>query len=229
MTARAWVAGSGGGIGAACVAGLADDGFVVHGSDRPDEDITQPGAAEDVARGLAAGGPLRAAVHTVGMSGRRLGDGPVSTCSDEAWEEVLRVDLTSAFMFLRACLRHCAPGASVVLIGSALARGLDEDFLTAAYRTAKGALVPLVEAAAYEGARSGIRINVVAPGLVVTPMAERALGDPLLLARLPELMPLTRRPSSAEEVAGAVRWLVSDAAPQTTGTVLPVDGGWMLR
>lgn len=153
----------------------------------------------------------------------------VSVCTDEAWDEVLRVDLTSAFSFVRACLNNCAPGASVVLIGSALAKGLDGDFLTAAYRVAKAGMVPLLEAAAYEGARKGIRVNIVAPGLVETRMAARALGNEEIIARFPELMPLTRRPSTADEVAAAVRWLVGCSSVQTTGAVIPVDGGWLLR
>ena len=223
------VTGASGGIGGACVRALTEDGFDVHASDRPDEDVSVAGVASAVAERLSASGRIHAAVHAVGMSGRRLGDGPVSTCTDEAWDEVMRVDLTSAFYFLRACLNHCASGASVVLIGSALAKGLDGDFLTSAYRVAKAGMGPLVEAAAYEGARRGIRINMVSPGLVDTPMAARALGDEAIVARFPDLMPLTRRPSTGAEVAAAVRWLLSDASVQTTGAVIPVDGGWLLR
>lgn len=229
MADLAWVVGGTGGIGGACARALTADGFAVHASDRPDEDITQPGVATSVAERLAAGGPLMAAVHTIGMSGRRLGDGPPSLCEDEAWDEILRVDLTSAFYFVRACLTHCSPGASVVLIGSALAKSLDGDFLTVAYRVAKAAMIPLVEAAAYEGARKGIRVNIVAPALVDTPMAARALTTDEIIERFPELMPLTRRPSTADEVAAAVRWLVSDQSPHTTGAVIPVDGGWLLQ
>lgn len=229
MSGAAWVIGGSGGIGAACASALAEDGFAVHTSDRPEEDITQPGVATEVAERLAIDGPITAAVHTIGMSGRRFGDGPVSTCTDEGWDEVLRVDLTSAFYFLRACLNNCSPGASVVLIGSALAKGLDGDFLTAAYRVAKAGMVPLLEAAAYEGARKGIRVNIVAPGLVETKMAARALGDEAIIERFPELMPLTHRPSTADEVASAVRWLTGPHSVQTTGAVIPVDGGWLLR
>ncbi|MET8080693.1 SDR family oxidoreductase [Streptomyces sp. NPDC005303] len=225
----AWVVGADGGIGRACGDRLDAEGWRVHGSDRPDEDVTAPGTAESVAARLAAGGGFRAAVHAIGMSGRRQGDGPVGLCTDEGWDEVLRVDLTSAFRFLRACLRHAEDGASIVLIGSALASSLDESFLTAAYRVAKAGLVPLVEAAAFEGASRGIRVNVVAPGLVDTPMARRALSDPAIRTRFPSLMPLTHRPASADEVAAAVAWLTSPEAPQTTGAVLPVDGGWHLR
>jgi NAD(P)-dependent dehydrogenase (short-subunit alcohol dehydrogenase family) len=223
------VVGGNGGIGGACIGYLASDGWTVHASDRPDEDITVPGVAERVAADLAHAGGFAAAVHTIGISGRRYGDGLVSECSDEGWEEVLRVDLTSAFTFLRACLRHADDGASIVLIGSALAKSLDYDFLTAAYRVAKAGLVPLMEAAAYEGAARGIRVNVVAPGLVDTPMATRALSNDAIRARFPELMPATHRPATPEEVAAAVAWLTSPNSPQTTGAVIPVDGGWHLR
>ena len=225
---HAWVVGSEGGIGGACIRRLEADGFTVHGSDRPDEDITAPLEAERLAQALHREHGFQVAVDTIGMSGRRYGDGPVSQCTDEGWDEVLRVDLTSAFRFLRASLRHAADGASIVMVGSALATSLDADFLTAAYRVAKAGLVPLMEAAAFEGARRGIRVNMVAPGLVTTPMAARALENKAITGRFDELMPLTRRPASPDEVAAAVSWLACPDAAQTTGAVIPVDGGWHL-
>jgi NAD(P)-dependent dehydrogenase (short-subunit alcohol dehydrogenase family) len=227
--AVAWVVGGDGGIGGACATRLRADGYRVHASDRPEEDLARPGVAEEVAAGLAAGGGFTAAAHTIGMSGRSYGDGPVSACTDAGWDEVLRVNLSSAFWFLRACLRHAEDGASVVVVGSVLAADLDEDFLTAAYRVSKAALVPLVEAAAFEGAARGVRVNVVAPGLVDTPMAARALRDPAVASRFGELMPLSSRPALASEVAAAAAWLLSPSSGQTTGAVLPVDGGWSLR
>lgn len=225
---RAWVAGATGGIGQACVRRLTTDGFDVHPSDRPGEDVTLPEVADQVAK-RPDGQRFSAVVYAVGMSGRRLGDGPVGSCTDDGWAEVIRVDLTSAFLVLRAALRHAADGASIVLIGSALASSLDPDFLTAAYRVAKAGLVPLVEAAAYEGAARGIRVNIVAPGLVETPMAARALADPAISGRFAELMPLTARPATADEVAAAVGWLAGPESGQTTNAVIPVDGGWSLR
>ncbi|HWM33912.1 MAG TPA: SDR family oxidoreductase [Pseudolysinimonas sp.] len=230
MTTRiAWVAGSTGGIGSECGRRLAEDGWQVIGSDRPEVDIATAGSAEAWLPGALGDAALDGAVHAVGMSGRRLGDGPLTACTDEAWDEVLRVDLTSVFRFLRLALRAAADGASIVVIGSALATTLDRDFLTTAYRTAKAAIVPLVEAAAYEGAARGIRVNVVSAGLVDTPMATRALGDPQIAARLPELMPLGARAVSPAEIAQAVAWLLGPDSARTTGAVIPVDGGWSLR
>ncbi|MBB5790045.1 SDR family NAD(P)-dependent oxidoreductase [Jiangella mangrovi] len=235
---RILVCGGSGGIGSACVAALTTAGHQVHAVDRdgPDGvDITEPGGAEKaVAQAVDTfQGRLDGVVHAVGRSGRRLGDGPVSTCSDEAWRDVHRVNLDSVFWLLRAALpvlRQNDGGGSVVVVGSALARTLDRDFLTAAYLTSKSAVETLVRAAAFEGAPDGVRVNVVAPGLVETPMAARALTDPAIAARLPELMPLgDGRASTPAAVAAAVEWLLSPSSSQVTGAVLPADGGWSLR
>ncbi len=135
------------------------------------------------------------------------------------------------FRLLRAAVPVLARsgGGAIVVIGSALASSLDVDFRTTAYASAKGALVPLIRAAAYDGAPAGVRVNLVSAGLVDTPMARRALGDDRITARLGTLMPLGGRPCTPDEIAAAVSWLLSDAAARTTGAVVPVDGGWHLR
>lgn len=225
----AWIAGSTGGIGGACQALLGKDGWAVVASDRPEADLAQAGSAEQWLPTALGGRQLDGAVHAVGMSGRRLGDGPVSTCTEEAWAEVIRVNLTSTFRFLKLALATADEGASIVVIGSALASTLDHDFLTAAYRVSKAGVVPLVEAAAFEAAGRGIRVNVVAPGLVDTPMARRALSDTVLQERFPDLMPLGATPATSEEVAAAVAWLLGPDSGRTTGAVIPVDCGWTLR
>ena len=186
--------------------------------DLPDIDVTLPGGAEQAVRlGEATLGGLDGIVHAVGMSGRSLGDGPVTTCTDQAWAEVLRVDLESVFRLLRAGLPALARsgGGSFVAIGSVLGGlSVDRDFLTAAYAAAKGGLVSLVQAAALEGAAHGVRVNVVAPALVDTPMARRAIGAPRLSGRLAELMPLGGTALAASDVAAAAVWLLSPGRGQ---------------
>lgn len=238
-SARVLVVGAAGGIGRACVDRLTAGRHRVVGADRgsdgdldvSDVDVTAPGGAEQaVAAAEDRMGGLDGIVHAVGMSGRRLGDGPVTTCSDEAWDEVLRVNLGSAFRLLRAglpALRR-AGGGSVVLIGSVLAETTDPDFLTAAYAASKGGMVSLARAAAREGTADGIRVNVVAAGLVHTPMARRAAEDPDIQGRLASLQPLARGMLAPEDIAGAVAWLLSEDAARVTGAVVPVDGGWLL-
>lgn len=232
MSGKVLVAGVNGGIGGAVAGRLRSDGDAVYGVDRDTTDITIPGNAETaVADAVAAMGDLTGVVHAVGMSGRRFGDGPVTDATDEAWAEVMRVNLESAFRLVRASLPVLSArgGGSIVLIGSALAMTLDEDFLTVAYATAKGALISLARSAAFSGAPHGVRVNIVAPGLVDTPMATRALTNEAITARLPALQRLGGRAQTASEVAGAVVWLLSDQAAGLTGAVLPVDRAWTLR
>jgi NAD(P)-dependent dehydrogenase (short-subunit alcohol dehydrogenase family) len=254
-TLRVLVAGARGGIGGACAEVLRQAGHQVVGVDRdpgpagggsrpPRQDlappghdhrvhavdVTLPGGAERAVE-LAGTilGDLDGIVHAVGMSGRRLGDGPVTKVADSAWAQVMRVNLESAFRLMRAGLPALSEGGSFVTVGSVLGRSADRDFLTAAYAASKGALASLTRVAAMELAARGVRVNLVAAGLVDTPMAGRALGDQRISARMPELQPLGGAAVTAAEVAAAVAWLLSPASGRTTGASIPVDGGWTLR
>lgn len=224
---RVLVAGAGGGIGSACVERLR--GEQVLGLDRPEVDVTIPGGAEEaVRRAVEQLGGLDGIVHAVGMSGRRLGDGPVTEATDDAWSAVVRVNLESVFRLLRAGLPALREtGGSFVVVGSALAESADADFLTAAYAASKAGILGLVRTAALEAAPWGVRVNAVAAGLVDTPMAARAAADERIGARLAELQPLGGRMIAPDAVADAVVWLLQ--APATTGASIPVDGGWSLR
>jgi len=224
------VLGAKGGIGSACL-GVISDGIVV-GLDLPEFDITKQGIAADiVARVYEEHGALTGVVHAVGMSGRRLGDGAVDTCTDEAWEEVLQVNLTSVFWLMRASLPAIARsgGGSFVSIGSVLASSQHPDFLTTAYATAKSGLIGLTRAAALAIADRDVRVNLVSPSLVDTPMAQRALSTPSITSQFAELLPLGQTPLAPRDVADAVRWLLSDGSRRVTGTEITVDGGWSLR
>jgi NAD(P)-dependent dehydrogenase (short-subunit alcohol dehydrogenase family) len=232
MGAAVLVAGSRGGIGGAVVAELEGKGVPVAGFDRDEFDITAPGGAESAVEwALSVHGEISGVVHAVGMSGRRLGDGSVLDCSDEAWAQVHRVNLESVFRLLRAAMPALVDrgGGSVVVIGSGLASTLDDDFLTVAYAAAKGALVPLVRSAAFTGARHGVRVNLVSPGVVDTAMARRAITDPELSARLVDLQPLAAGPQTPGSVAATVAWLLGAESAAITGAVVPADGGWTLR
>jgi NAD(P)-dependent dehydrogenase (short-subunit alcohol dehydrogenase family) len=211
---------------------LEQAGHQVFGVDRPGCDITQPGGAElAVRQAHDAMGGIDGIVHTVGMSGRRLGDGPVTDATDEGWSEIIRVNLESAFRLLRAGLPALrdAGGGSFVAIGSVLGSSADRDFLAAAYAASKAGLVGLARSAALQAAPWNVRVNVVAAGLVDTPMAARAAGDKHISQRLTELQPLGARMLSAEAIASAVVWLLSPSAVAITGVALPVDDGWSIR
>jgi NAD(P)-dependent dehydrogenase (short-subunit alcohol dehydrogenase family) len=214
--ATAVVTGARGGIGSATVAAFEGAGFTVTGVDVDDR-------FPELER-------LDALVCAHGLSGRRFGDGPVDRCSDEGWEAVLEANLTSVFRYARQAIPalRANGGGAIVTVSSVLGLvGGDADFATHAYAAAKAGVIGLTRAMAAYYAGDGIRCNVVAPGLIATPMSERAQNEPRIVARLGELQPLTGGFGSPEDVAAACLYLAT--AEFVTGAVLTVDGGWTAR
>jgi NAD(P)-dependent dehydrogenase (short-subunit alcohol dehydrogenase family) len=214
------VTGSAGGIGSATVAALEAAGFSVSGIDLEDDADAVFGALDR----------LDVLVCAHGISGRRLGDGPVETCTEEAWDAVLDANLRSVFLYCKRAvpLLRTAGGGAIVTVSSVLGLvGGDEDFSTHAYAASKAGVIGLTRAMAVTYAKEGIRCNTVCPGLIETPLSARAQGDAGIRARLAALQPLTGDFGRPEDVAQAVLYLAT--APFVTGAVLPVDGGWTAR
>lgn len=227
----ALVTGAAGGIGGAVARAFADAGAHVFRVDRVDADfVCDLSRADQAERAVATAeerlGRLDLIFNGAGISGRRLGDGPVDTCAEEAWDAVLDANLKSVFL----CSKYAIPalrragGGAVINLSSVLGLVGSELFDTHAYAASKGAIVALTRAMAMAYAGDGIRVNVICPGLIDTPMSERARSDAETMARLRELQPLTGEPGRPEDVAGAAVYLAG--APFVTGAVLTVDGGW---
>jgi NAD(P)-dependent dehydrogenase (short-subunit alcohol dehydrogenase family) len=192
--------------------------------DREQADLSR---ADDVARAFAEQERIDVLVNAAGISGRRLGDGPVEECTEEAWDTVLDTNLKSVFL----CCKHAIPrlraagGGAIVNVSSVLGLvGGDADFATHAYAASKAGIVGLSRAIAVHYASDAIRCNVVAPGLVATSMSARAQGDERIRSRLGQLQPLTGDFGHPDDVAGAALYLAT--AGFVTGAVLTVDGGW---
>src|SRR4051812_2265529 len=144
-------------------------------------DITQADAARAaIEQALAAWGRLDVVFNGVGASGRRYGDGPVDECSEEGWDWTLSVNLTSMFLICKYTIPALlSTGGAIVNLSSVLGLvGGDEDFATHAYAASKGGIIALSRAMASYYAPRGVRINVIAPGLIATPMSQRAQTDP---------------------------------------------------
>ena len=175
-------------------------------------------------------GGLDVLYHVAGISGRRHGDGPLHECTDAGWQATLDANLKSTFLTNRAAvqhfLRHKQAGAILNMASVLGWSPAPKHFDTYAYAATKGGILAMSRLAAARYAPDGIRVNVIAPGLIDTPMAARAVHDPEIAAYLRDKQPLRQGPGTPEDCADAAVFLCSDEARFITGTVLPVDGGW---
>jgi NAD(P)-dependent dehydrogenase (short-subunit alcohol dehydrogenase family) len=181
------------------------------------------------ARALEHLGHIDGLLAVAGGSGRRFGDGPAADVTLDAWDQTISMNLTPAFLAAREAIRvmEGAEGGSVVCVGSVLAEHPSpEMFATHAYAASKGAITAFVRTTASYYAPAQIRVNAIAPGLVMTPMAERAAGDPRIVAYARRKQPLAGGLLDPTAVTEAALFLLSDEASQITGQVIDVDGGW---
>ena len=150
--------------------------------------------------------------------------GPLQT-SPDVWRAVLDVNLTGAFLGARAATRVMGEGGRLIFTGSVL--GERPRAGLAAYSASKAGLVGLAKALALDLAPAGITVNVVAPGWFDSPLADRWKNTPELEAGVLGHT-AQRRWGAATDLAGAYQFLASDASAFVTGTVLSVDGGYLL-
>ncbi len=175
-------------------------------------------------------GGLDVLYHVAGISGRRHGDGPLHECTDAGWQATLDANLKSVFLTNRTAVQHFLasrrPGA-ILNMASVLAWAPSPKFFdTYAYAATKGGIIAMSKEAAARYAADKIRINVIAPSLIDTPMAARACQDPEIRQYLQTKQPLSDGPGRPEDCADAAVFLCSDETRFVTGTVLTIDGGW---
>jgi NAD(P)-dependent dehydrogenase (short-subunit alcohol dehydrogenase family) len=175
-------------------------------------------------------GRIDALFNVAGISARSAGDGPLHECKPAAWDLVMDVNAKGTFQTCREVLgvwtRNSQSGA-ILNCGSVLAQHPQrEHFTTVGYAASKGAIEAMSRSAAAYYAPAGIRINVIAPGLVRTPMSARAQEDPRIAEYMTHKQPLTKGMLNAEDVARTACFLLRRDSRPMTGQVVTVDGGW---
>jgi NAD(P)-dependent dehydrogenase (short-subunit alcohol dehydrogenase family) len=186
-------------------------------------DVTDEDFNESVAdAALAEWGGLDVWICNAGIS--PLVAGPRQT-DPATWRRILEVNLTGAFLGARAGARVMGQGGRLIFTGSVLGerprKGLS------AYNASKAGLVGLAKGLALDLATSGVTVNVVAPGWFDSPLARGWTGNPRLAETITSHTALNRWGEPAD-LAGAYLFLASDAAAFITGTVVNVDGGYLL-
>jgi NAD(P)-dependent dehydrogenase (short-subunit alcohol dehydrogenase family) len=147
--------------------------------------------------------------------------------SVERVQRVLATNVIGTFLCTREAVRrmsarHGGPGGAIVNVSSMAARlGAPDEYVD--YAASKGAIDAMTIGLSKELAADGIRVNAVRPGLIYTDMHASG-GEPGRVDRLKGTLPL-QRGGTAEEVAQAVLWLLSDEASYTTGSFIDVSGG----
>lgn len=177
-------------------------------------------------------GRIDVLVNVAGGSGRKWGDGPADSCTIDGWHKTIALNLDSLFYYCKYALQVMLPRRQGVIVNISSVLGLvggDEDFATHAYAASKGGIISLTRSIASYYAPRGIRANVICPGLIATPMSQRAQESEHIRARLSQLQPLTGDFGSPQDVAQAALYLASDVSSFVTGAVLTVDGGWTVR
>lgn len=172
-------------------------------------------------------GAIHVMAHCAGI--QRYGD--VLSTSVETWHEVLRVHVDGAFHISRCALPHIvdAGGGSIVIVGSV--QSVSGVANSAAYVTAKHALMGLTRSMALDFASRNVRANCVLPGTIDTPMLHWAASlspDPEAVIEGCRLSHPLGRIGQPEEVARAIAFLASDWASFITGATLVVDGGMLV-
>jgi NAD(P)-dependent dehydrogenase (short-subunit alcohol dehydrogenase family) len=240
------VTGAASGIGLACAEMIAESGAKVALVDKNAE--TLPGATERVkTKGVAKDylqdvTVIPALAPLVSRIRKELGEIDILVCSaginipqlaqevtEENWDALHEVNAKGLFFCNQVvAVQSMIPRkkGSIINIGSQMS--LVGGWKRANYCASKGAVAQLTKAEVVDWAPYNIRINVVAPTFVLTPLSKGMLEDPQFKSYIMDNIPF-RRLATLEDVASAVCFLASDQASMITGTILPVDGGWTAK
>ena len=188
-------------------------------------DLGDPDTSERIVRDtLSAFGRLDILVNNAGIIRRRA----AAEHTDDDWEAVIAVNLSSVFRLCRAAGRHMLERGSGKIVNIASMLSFQGGVTVPGYAASKGGLVQLTKALANEWAARGVNVNAIAPGYMETDNTSALRADAARFREITARIP-SGRWGTPQDLAGAVVFLSSPASDYVHGHVLAVDGGWLAR
>jgi len=199
-------------------------------------DLTDPATSREAVRQcVERHGRIDCLFNVAGASARKLGDGPLHECTDEAWDHTMDVNVKSMFLLTREALKVmlgqpiAENGLRGVILNMASVAPMAPEthyFNTFAYAVSKGAAITMTKVAAAYYAPHRIRINAIAPAVTRTALTKRSQENAGILDYLRHRQPLAEGMIDAADIARASLFLLSDESRMVTGETLVVDAGW---
>ncbi len=188
-------------------------------------DVSQPEQVEAMVRtAVETYGGLHVLFNNAGVEDE---EAPTADYSLEAWDRVININLRGVFLGMKYGIPQMLKGGGGSIINNASVAGLVGFPYSAAYCASKGGIIALTKAAALDYARQRIRVNVICPGVIWTPMVERVVAPSEEIRKTLESMQPIGRFGQAEEVARLALYLASDDSSFCTGAPFIVDGGYV--
>lgn len=179
-----------------------------------------------VEKTIAQYGKLDYAFNNAGIEGQSAS---THECTNENWDKTIGINLKGVWYCMKCEITQMLKQKKGAIVNNASIAGLVGFPNIPAYVASKHGVIGLTKNAALEYAKLGIRVNVVCPGVIKTPMIDRFTGKNKEVEKQFESMEPIGRLGQPEEVAQAVIWLCSDAASFVTGHSMAVDGGWVAQ
>ncbi|CAD0209179.1 hydroxybutyrate dehydrogenase [Agrobacterium fabrum] len=160
---------------------------------------------------------------------------PIEEFPTEKWDWIIAINLTSSFHTMRAAIPLMKKAGKGRIINISSAHGLVASPFKSAYVAAKHGIMGLTKTAALELAQTGVTVNAICPGYVLTPLVEKQIPEMAKVRGISEAavkndvmleLQATKQFVTVDDVAAAAIFLASDAASNITGTHISVDGGW---
>jgi 3-hydroxybutyrate dehydrogenase len=160
---------------------------------------------------------------------------PVEAFPPEKWDQILAINLSSAFHLVRATFEGMKARKFGRIVNISSAHGLIASPFKAAYVAAKHGIIGFTKVIALEGAEAGVTSNAICPGYVWTPLVERQIDDQARSHKIPREAVIrdvllknqpNKRFASVEEIGALTVFLCGDGGTSVTGTAIPIDGGW---